>query len=39
MGITWNCHSDYNQGNHWFWFYDYAEDESWKKPIAIGKFH
>ncbi len=26
--------SDYNQGNHWFWFYDYAEDESWKKTYC-----
>ncbi|AJR16191.1 hypothetical protein ACO2J1_15895 [Leptospira interrogans] len=27
-------HSDYNQGNHWFWFYDYVEEESWKKPYC-----
>ncbi|AYV57501.1 hypothetical protein EFP84_10815 [Leptospira kmetyi] len=27
-------HSDYNQDSHLFWFYDYVEEESWKKSYC-----
>ncbi|WP_207767162.1 hypothetical protein [Leptospira adleri] len=32
-----HVYSDYNQDSHIFWFYDYVEEESWKRPYCYAQ--